>query len=402
MKVTKRLFIMGVTAGNKALIKLGLNINGIKIMEYSYDLSKYSTTTFREYILKLMGIIGWENRLILLSKLLKSRAKSKVQRKLSDRTILRLKAYILPWDVSVVSKYGIPTQVLTVSNSAIVLREAGNVGVFLRLGGVNFSRTFIAYTEIPINNLRSRVKVNAKVVLPPILSSECVEDPRVDPDNPNNLYHVRAYYTPRYRVKSLVITFRTETTYGNKEVRLLTLKPILFEEDKKFFIVDNFRDSFPLSRSAMVIRPWFEEAGIGGIFVGQREDEVVSFKTLEPIPELAPLPNVELKTGGNASVKISSNEYLLIFHSVEHPHGMYYTFAALFSNSGELLGVTPEPIISPYPDLYSGRRPSTIFVCGAVKIKDRIIISAGKDDEILVFFEGELSKILDSIKYIKG
>jgi len=372
------------------------------VTEYLYSLTEYSTIAFREYISKLIDIMDYKYKRILLSKLLKSRFKRRIQRKLSDRTLLRLKAYILPQDVNVVSKLNIPIQVLTVSNSAVVLRNSGNIGVFLRLGGVEFSRTLIAYTEIPINKLHGRIKVYAKVILPPILSSECVEDPRVDPDNPNNIYHVRTYHMPEYKIKKLVITFLTETTYENGYIQPLTLKPILFRDNSKLFIIDDYRDTLPLSKGVMVVRPWFEETGIGSIFVGLREGEVILFETLEPIPELAPLPNVELKTGANASIKISSNEYMLIFHSVEYPHGTYYTYAAIFDDSGELLGVTPEPILHPYPELYSGRRPSTIFVCGVVRVKDKIIVSAGKDDEILVFLEGELGDILDSVKYVKG
>lgn len=372
------------------------------VIEYLYSLTEYSTTAFREYILKLIDIVDYKYKRALLPRLLKSRFKCRVRRKLSDRTLLKLKAYITPQDVNIVSMFNVPIQVLTVSNSSMVLRNSNSIGVFLRLGGVEFSRTLIAYTEIPISRLYGRVKVNARVILPPILSSECVEDPRVDPNNPNNIYHVRAYYMPEYKIKKLVITFLTEITYKNGYMQPLTLKPILFRSNGRLFIIDDYRDTFPLSKSIMVVRPWFEETGIGGIFVGLREGEVVLFETLEPIPELAPLPNVELKTGANASIKISSNEYMLIFHSVEYPHGTYYTYAAIFDNSGELLGVTPEPIIHPYTDLYSGRRPSTIFVCGIVKVKDKIIVSAGKDDEILIFLEGGLSDILDSVKYVKG
>jgi len=370
--------------------------------EFVYDLCKSQTVTFREYILKLIDSIDGKAESTLLSKLLECRRRSKVKRKLSDRNLLKLRAYILPQDVYVVSSYDIPVQVLTVSNSAIVLRDTYNIGVFLRLGGVNFSRTFIAYTEISLNDLHGRLKVKSKVILPPILSSECVEDPRVDPDNLNDLYHVRAYYTPKYKIESTVITFHTSITYKNGEVHPSTLEPILFKDNGRYFIIRSYRDSFPLSPGVMVVRPWFEEPRIGGIFLGQRDKYIVSFKSLEPIPELAPIPGMELKTGANTSLKLSSNEYLLIFHSVEYPHGMYYTFAALLSDSGELLGVTPEPIISPYPELYSGRRPSTIFVCEAVKVRDKIIVCAGKDDEILVFLEGDVGEILNSMKYLRG
>ena len=338
---------------------------------------------------------------VLAEKLSRSLGSAKIRRSLGDESVFSLKAYIIPSDVYVVSPQGLPIKVLTVSNSAITLR-GDNLGLFLRLGGVNFSRTFIAYAEIPLRYVSGRLKVEAKVILPPILSSECVEDPRLDPVDVSSLYHVRAFYMVDSKIDSLILTFLARLSYASGYVSPEKLIPITFRLNGDEYILPDFRDSFPLSRDVMVVRPWFRDLGIGGIFLGVREGSTVLFKTLRPIPELLPNSEFERKTGANTSLKLSSNEYLLIFHSVEKPHGMYYTYAAILSNDGELLGLTPKPILPPLPSYYSGRRPSTIFVCGALKLKDKIILSTGKDDEVLLILETNIDEILNKIRYIKG
>ena len=67
-----------------------------------------------------------------------------------------------------------------------------------------------------------------------------------------------------------------------------------------------------------------------------------------------------------------------------------------------LLGITPKPILSPRIRSYFDARPATIFVCGAQIVKDRLILSAGKDDEVTLILETELEKIIESMKFLKG
>jgi len=371
------------------------------VLSYAYDLNNLRPTDFMNYLSSILNMINKDLDSILLSKLRESIGKSKVKRKLSDSNVFKLRAYLLPYDVYVISPNGLLMNVLTVSNSAIIVK-GDSLGMFLRLGSLNFSRTFIAYGEIPLKYLNGRLKIEAKTVLPPILSSECVEDPRLDPDNYNHLYHVRAYYMSGDTLKSVVMTFHSRVMYGVNYVRINSLEPVVFEYNGAEYIIQDYRDTFPLSSKVMLVRPWIRSVGIGGIFLGFRKDFKVDFKSLRPIPELLPNLEFELKTGANASLKLSSNEYLLLFHSVERIHGMYYTYAALLSDDGELLGVTLEPIISPQPGIYSGRRPSTIFACGAVILNNKVLVSAGKDDEVLIIMETDLNNILNKIKYIKG
>jgi len=82
------------------------------------------------------------------------------------------------------------------------------------------------------------------------------------------------------------------------------LKPVVFEENGNYVILSDYRDTIPLLSRFMVVRPWFKEYGIGGVFIGERRGTIVNLKFLEPVPELVPVPGRELKTGANASVKL--------------------------------------------------------------------------------------------------
>ncbi len=371
------------------------------------DFDGRSTARFKEYMLRVMKYIrhaSIERR--LEARFYEAKKKIRVERKLSDRNLFDIRAYILAHNVDYKSPAGIPVKTKLVMNSAIYHKGNGRMGIFLRLAsmgtfmlGCRLSRTFIAHTELDYEELKGEVKVKAEPVLYPMNSSECIEDPRVDPDDPRQLYHVRGYYmfNKVYGMDTAVLMFRAGLDENLKPVEL---EPVHLVDGDETVIIRDSRDTFPLSREAMVMRPWLTSIGVGAVFVGPREGATVDFEKLEPVPELLPMHD-ETKTGGNASVKIGSNEYLVIFHAVEI-YGMYPHYAAVFSKEGELLGVTPEPIIPPLPEVYHGARPETIFVCGATLYKDQLVVSAGKDDEILLIMEAPLQRILDSIKWIRG
>ncbi len=183
--------------------------------------------------------------------------------------------------------------------------------------------------------------------------------------------------------------------YGPDETRVFTfeydaklrhVKAVSFESSRwGEFLLSDYRDTFPLSSETMVIRPFFREKSTGFIVLAPRKGTVVEFDEALIPPELAP-GNGEVKTGGNVSLKLSSNEYLLLYHAVDH-HGAYFVYAALMDAQGNLLALARDPLIAPEPGLYSGRRPSTVFPCGAVKVGDSILITAGVDDEITVMYE---------------
>jgi len=148
----------------------------------------------------------------------------------------------------------------------------------------------------------------------------------------------------------------------------------------------------------MIFRPWI---GVGGVLIAPRHGALIRVREVKAYPELMPSPKTERKTGGNCVIKVSSNEHLLLFHSVEKVFGSYYTYAALLSGDGELLGVTPNPVIGPRQGDYYGARPSTVFVCGGALINNSLILSAGKDDEAVLILEVDLEKVMECMKFLR-
>ncbi len=364
---------------------------------------------FKEYMYRVMARIRHASiEREMEARFYRAKRRIRVERKLTDRNLFDIRAFLIPRNVDYRSPAGIPVQIKLVMNSAIFRKDGDRFGIYLRLAsigafmlGCRLSRTFIGYTELGYEEMRGELHVKAKPVLYPMLSSECIEDPRVDPDDPHEMYHVRGHYL-FYRVHGMdtaVLMFRTRT--GSDYTTVEELEPVSLRlETGEIVLFRDSRDTFPLSRKAMVMRPWLLSLNTGAVYIGPRDGAVVDYEHLEPVPELLPQGD-EKKTGGNASVKIGSNEYLLIFHTVDL-YGMYPQYAAVFTGEGELLGVTPEPIISPLPEVYHGARPGTIFVDGAVLHRDNLIVSAGKDDEILLIMEAPLQRILDSMKWLRG
>ena len=347
------------------------------------------------YFDRLFSSVIVEADEILYEKYLKARSKSGFTRRKSGKSLVRIRGYIIPSDVAVVSTTGIPMIPRIASNPAIQIHD-DNVHIYLRLASIGsvFSRTFIAVAESKIENLRGRIKVEAHPILYGIMPYECVEDPRVDPEDPGVLYHVRALYRTR---KSRVFTFQSHVK--NREVDKLEVISF-YSKEWGVFLLQDYRDTFPINRDYMMIRPFFKDRNFGVMAVGPRDGAKVNFDEMDVIPELLPSKD-EYKTGGNASLKLSASEYLVLYHVVDN-HGVYYTYAALFDNSGELLASTETPVIAPKVGVYSGGRPSTVFVCGLALYDDKLLISAGRDDEITLIYEGELEEIMEKMKFFEG
>ncbi len=362
-------------------------------MSFKLNLSE-ELKKIEEYFDHIFSSVNLEANKVLYDKFLEARGRSKLSRKRSGRSIVRMRGYIIPLDVKVSSSRDIPIIPSIVSNPALGVK-GDEAYIYLRIAstGSTFSRTFIVYTTLRVEELRGRIQVKGYPLLYAIMPYECVEDPRIDPDTPQLLYHVRALYQTQ---ASSVITFQSRVNGRVDEI-----EAVYFYSSKwGSFLLQDYRDTFPLNRGFMAIRPYFKDRGFGVIAIGPREGAKVEFDEMEIVPELLP-QHGELKSGGNASLKISRNEYLLIYHIVDN-HGIYYTYAALFSDDAELLALMEEPLIVPDIGVYSGRRPSTVFVCGAAKYGNIILISAGRDDEISIIYEVEEEKLLSKLKYLRG
>lgn len=376
---------------------------------FTYNLDISSTSSYRSYVLNILSSVNRDVERTLGERIVKiCKMKPRVRRTLSDsHEVFKVRAYIIGLNISLKSPNNIDVPLRIASNTCIVCK-GDRVHLYLRLSSLGshpipnpWCRTFIGLSEISLDKLHGRVKLEAHPILYPILSTERVEDPRVDPDFMKELFHVRSYYTykPISGIDSFTLTFRSEI---DDQGIPKSIEPVLFGNlNGEAFIIRDYRDTFPLNEKYMVTRPWIEDLGVGAIMIGPRDENIIELKELKGYPELAPI-TYERKTGGNCTVKISSNEYLLIFHGVEAYFGCYYTYVALLDSDGELLGVSPKPVISPRVKDYIGARPATIFVCGAQLVKDELIVSAGKDDEITLIMSAPLDKVIGEIKFIKG
>ncbi len=374
------------------------------------DVSRATTDEYREFMLKLVSMIRRKEVEELLAKKLREAKseKPRVERRNTDRgDVFRVRAYILATDVSVESFEGVAIPLRIVTNGTMVAKN-GVVELYYRLGslatpplGCWNDRTFIGYSRVGLDELRGRVRLASKPVLYPLLSMECTEDPRIDPDDPMVMTHVRGHYR-FWKLMDMHVYVLTMISRRLDDGSVTEIEPVAFRwVDGSLFLYRDYRDTFPLNSKFMVTRPWIEELDTGVPFVGPREWNVVEAKELRTWPELV-VTSDEVKTGGNCSAKLSSNEYLVLFHSVDRYFGCYYTYAAVFSSDGELLGVSPEPVISPKPRVFWGTRPSTVFACGIQVVKDRVLVSAGKDDEVLLILEASLDELISKIRFFKG
>lgn len=132
---------------------------------------------------------------------------------------------------------------------------------------------------------------------------------------------------------SFVLTFTSILKEGSDVPE--HMEPVRFRDpiSGEEAIIRDYRDTFPLSDSLMVLRPWFEDLGLGAPLIAPREGPVVDLLDARTYPELMPMSN-ERKTGSNCSVRVLSNEHLLIFHGVDSVYGAYHTYAALLSDDG--------------------------------------------------------------------
>ncbi len=369
-----------------------------------------STHEYVEYLSKVLSRRSVAVEDVLARKL----AEAKSRRPRVERTfkagseVFKVKAYLLGSDIDLRSPAGLQVPLRIAANPAILI-DGEDAVLYVRVSTLGShpipdpgSRTFICVGRVPLRELKGRLRLSAKPALYPLVYVERVEDPRVlMGKRGRELYHVRAImpYKPIAGASSFVLTFTSTLREGSDVPE--RMEPVRFRDpiNGGEAIIRDYRDTFPPSDSLMVLRPWFEDLGLGAPLIAPRDGPVVDPLDARAYPELMPVSN-ERKTGSNCSVRISSNEHLLIFHGVDAVFGAYHTYAALLSDEGELLAVTPEPISSPRPNDYFGARPATLFPCGAALVDGEVLLSAGKDDEVTLILAAPLEDILERMKFI--
>ncbi len=368
-----------------------------------YDVS---CNEYGDFLINTLSRRSKEVELFLGHKIMELyRMRPKIIRSFSKDDIFNTMAYIIANDVSIKSRNEINIPLRIAANPSIAIQD-NYVHLYMRMSSLGshpipnpWSRTFIGYAKLEMNSLSGRLKLAAKTILYPYLTVERVEDPRVYMEY-YELYHVRSFelYKPIGGTRGFTITFMAKL-HDPSNVKELEI--VRFKWKDHECIIKDYRDTFPLNNHYMMVRPWIDFIEIGAIGIAPRNEGLIEVSEITFYPELSPTIN-ESKTGGNCVTKLSSNEYLLIFHSVDKVFGCYYTYAAILDSSGELLAVTPKPILSPRIHDYYGARPGTIFVCGSELIKNKLIISAGKDDEITLILETDIEKLMEKMTFIKG
>ena len=377
------------------------------IMEVSFKIPyNISSNEYRNFLTNILSRRSKEVELFLGHKIMELyRTKPRIIRSFGDDDIFNTMAYIIANDISIKSINEIDIPLRIVANPSIAIQD-NYIHLYIRMSSLGshpipnpWSRTFIGYTKLKINSLLGRLKPTAKTILYPYLTVERVEDPRVYM-NYYELYHVRAFelYRPISGTRGFTTTFMAKL-YDPSNVKELEIVRFKWKDNE--FIIKDYRDTFPLNNHYMIVRPRTDYVEIGTIGTAPRNGGLIEISEIIFYPELAPTIN-ESKTGGNCVTKLSSNEYLLIFHSVDKVFGCYYTYAAILDSSGELLAVTQKPILSPRIHDYYGARPGTIFVCGSQLVGNRLIVSAGKDDEIVLILETDIEELMERMKFIKG
>ncbi len=158
----------------------------------------------------------------------------------------------------------------------------------------------------------------------------------------NELYHVRAIMG-REKDDSYVLTFASRI---NDDGFPEYIESIRFKRiDGSEGIIRDYRDTFPLNKDYMVVRPVIKQRDLAEIIIAPRKGFVVDIRDLRVYSELLPT-NDEVKTGSNCALKISSDEYLVFFHSVDKYYTLYHTYVAVFNNDDELLGLS-KTLLSP-------------------------------------------------------
>ncbi|WFO74782.1 hypothetical protein J4526_06825 [Desulfurococcaceae archaeon MEX13E-LK6-19] len=360
-------------------------------MVRGYEVSAENIEDVERLLIKLRRIIDFTLETYFYNMIIKAKKKKKlvVRKPYTSRPgIFKLKSLITPDRVRI--RIGEIITQASIATNPTIAGSSKKAVLYIRVATLpsTISETFIARAVLDINEEFYELVVEPYINR--VLPGESIEDPRVDPLDPNLLYHVRSYH---YWDKDFVFTFKA---YVDRREGL-KIEPVLFMHRGEPKAYNDLRDTFPLNDRFMILRPYIKRRNIGAIFIGPRKENFVELKDTNVIPELIPL-KWEVKTGGGFVAKLSRGENLLFYYS-EDPYGVHRLYVAVLSDTGEFLGGTIEPVLTPNPLVYSGRRASTILPCGALVERRKIIMATGIGTEALAFYEAYIDDLMNLITY---
>ncbi len=373
---------------------------------YFYVGKEVKVYTYAQYIENLFKLLSRDLEYDLFNSFLRYKYSNRRIKRLKESICIDINKtsafyFITPKQVVVDIDNDVHVDVRIATNPSIYPINEKELALFIRCAstGSNFDHTFIAMTRVALEAVH-REPIRVKPVIVPLLPYENIEDPRIFRRVEGyEVFHVRSFKSNHI---DGVLTFLAKIADLTENIMDMHIVPIIFRS--KLYgdvIIRDCRDSFALNSDIMVLRPFFRYSKQGGIALAPRKDYVVFIDDIIFIPELLPQDD-EIKTGGNIAIAIGSNEHLLIYHAVD-TYGLYHIYAAILDSNGNLLGMTSKPILSPgiLPRAFcSGRRPGTLFVCGAAKLHEEILVSLGIDDEFSMIIAIPFEEILNCISWI--
>ncbi len=313
-------------------------------------------------------------------------AKKEGQKKKAERVyrdpLMRAKKILLPEDFVFHSKNNREFKCQIVTNPGM-FSEGKNTKLIVRHNPTNFAYSGLSLVECNLDELfKEDGKYEAKLLRPPVLPYESIEDARYSPDGKYITYVSLYWREPMVTMPWL----KRDSVHA----------PIIVEDT----FLRNNRDCFFIGDGLISLRPGVTETDDHYIVFGKTEKNNPNIVEETFVPEssgiLIPQEN-ERKLGGSTAVKINSDETLYLYHSTSHAidgKGVYMCYGLLVDNDGCINSYCPRPLTMPEPSKYFGIRPGTNFIGGGIVDGSDLVLVGGTDDTVISAYRRDLGEIL--------
>lgn len=240
---------------------------------------------------------------------------------------------------------------------------------------------------ISIDHLSNITTINTSLLRFPsnIQDFKGIEDPRVTEDGKKLLWVA----LDRSNISRTVMAELDWANQKTSDDRYLYLKDSEFPSGRDAAVINNkyllcrpeynTKYSFSAPYSISIIENVFiQPSELQVVLAAEKWEEKVGFST-----------NV---------VKLSSNEYLVGWHTVLNRNAEYMNGFAVLNDIGEVLG-TSNYILWSENFMRYGNRINTLFGCGLIKHQDRLYWAGGVGDWAVGIFSAKLQEALETIKY---
>ncbi|MGC9202584.1 MAG: glycosidase [Thermoproteota archaeon] len=170
-----------------------------------------------------------------------------------------------------------------------------------------------------------------------------------------------------------------------------------------YFVPRSNKDSALLKvegdSAIMLTRPLIKDVELGWRARADLNEVIITEESMEPSLHFE---DWEFKVGWSTNIlKLSSNEFLVGWHSVVKEDYSYRNGLAIVDGEGRLLAISNYLLVPKGINEEYGDRPHVIFGNGLVSYKENLIWVGGVSDYAIGFFVTELDKALERMKWIR-